>query len=130
MMAPTAAARRLARRARATTDFFGDWESLSALRLLPNGEILVGGTASRDVAGGGWDEDFALVRYKQDGSLDGEFSEDGLETVDFGAVDEQGDALAVQTDGKILVSGESAGHLAVARFLPALTTTYLPVVLR
>ena len=42
---------------KATTDFFGDWESLSALRLLPNGKILVGGTASRDVAGGGWDED-------------------------------------------------------------------------
>ena len=115
---------------KATTDFFGDWESLSALRLLPNGKILVGGTASRDVAGGGWDEDFALARYNPDGSLDSEFSEDGLETVDFGAEDEQGDALAVQADGKILVSGQSAGHLAVARFLPTRTHTYLPTVLR
>ena len=113
-----------------TTDFFSGWESLSALLLLPNGGILVGGTASRDVAGGGWDEDFALARYEQDGSPDFEFSEDGLETIDFGAEDERGKALAVQADSKILVSGESAGHLAVARFLPARTQTYLPSVLR
>ena len=93
-------------------------------------QILVGGTASRDVTGGGWDEDFALVRYNQDGSLDSEFSADGLETVDFGAEDEQGDALALQADGKILISGESAGHLAMARFLPTRTHTYLPTVLR
>ena len=113
-----------------TTDFFADWDSLSALVLLPRGKILVGGTASRDVTGGGWDEDFALARYNPDGSLDSGFSADGRETLDFGAEDEQGNALALQADGKILISGESAGHLAMARYLPARPPTYLPIVLR
>ncbi len=113
-----------------TTDFFAEWESLAALLLLPQGKILVGGTASREVASGGWDEDFALALYNQDGSLDSRFSADGRETVAFGAEEEQGHALALQADGKILISGESAGRLALARFLPSRTRTYLPIVLR
>jgi len=112
-----------------TTDFFERWDSLSALVLLPQGKILVGGTASRDLDSG-WDEDFALALYNQDGSLDSGFSEDGRETADFGAVEEQGNALGLQADGKILISGESAGHLAMARYLPSRTHAYLPMVLR
>jgi uncharacterized delta-60 repeat protein len=115
---------------KATTDFFSNWESLSALLLLTDEKILVGGTASREVAGGGWDEDFALARYQPDGSLDSRFSADGQEMLDFGAEDEEGNALVLQADGKILIGGESAGHLAMARFLPARTQTYLPIMLR
>jgi len=113
-----------------TTDFFGEWDTPSALLLLPHGSILAAGTASRDAAGGGWDEDFGLALYKPDGSLDAGFSEDGRETTDFGATDEQGNALAFYTEGKILISGESAGHLAMARYLYTRTYIYLPAVLR
>jgi len=98
--------------------------------LLPHGRILAGGTASRDAVGGGWDEDFALALYKPDGSPDAGFSEDGRETTDFGAMDEQGNALAYDPERKILISGASAGHLAMARYLYTRTYIHLPAVLR
>jgi len=106
-----------------TSDFFGEWDRLAALLLLPDGTILVGGTASRGAVGGGWDEDLALALYRPDGSPDGAFSDDGLETADFGAKDELGQALALQADGKILISGESGGRLAIGRYLSTLPPT-------
>lgn len=112
-----------------TTDFFGDWETLSALLLLPQGKIVVGGTATCAVTGGTWDEDFALALYNPNGSLDVGFAGDGRETIDFGATDEGGCAMALQADGKILISGDSVGHLAMARFMQR-TYTNLPLVLR
>ena len=111
-----------------TTDFFEEWETLTDLIVLPHGEILAGGTATRELPTG-WDEDFALARYTPDGSLDNRFSDDGRETVDFGATDEQGRALAWQVDGKFLISGTSAGHLAMARFIYS-KFTFLPLVKR
>ncbi len=50
----------------------------------------------------------------------------GQQNLDFGGEDEQGNALALQADGKILISGESAGHLAMARYLPPSTLTETP----
>jgi uncharacterized delta-60 repeat protein len=112
-----------------TTDFFEDWETLTDLILLPRGEILAAGTASRDLNNSGWDEDFALALYTPEGSLNNSFSTDGLETVDFGATDESGLALAWQVDSKFLMSGASAGHLAMARFIYP-KFIYLPLVKR
>ena len=66
---------------------------------------------------------FALVRYNADGSLDSSFGSEGKvvttpEMTGFSAV--TGNALAIQTDGKILVagSGENAGktNFAVLRY--------------
>ena len=52
------------------------------------------------------DGDIALVRYNSDGSLDTSFDTDGKLTTDFGAGYDYGYAVALQTDGKILVSGQ------------------------
>ena len=113
-----------------TTDFFANWSSLASLLLLPNEKILVGGTASRDLSSG-WDEEFALALYNQDGSLESSFGTGGKETVDFGSTDEQGNALALQSDGKILISGNSAGHLAMARYIyNNIFNLYLPILIR
>ncbi|MDS4056736.1 LamG-like jellyroll fold domain-containing protein, partial [Accumulibacter sp.] len=49
--------------------------------------------------------DFALVRYNSDGSLDTSFSSDGKLTTSIGAFDDYGKGVAVQADGKILVTG-------------------------
>ena len=111
-----------------TTDFFAEWDSLAALLLLPDGKILVGGTASRDVTGGGWDEDFALARYRPMAAWTAASARTVRRPLDFGAEEEQGNALALQADGKLLISGESGGHLAMARYLPARPPTYLPIV--
>ncbi|MEM7626058.1 MAG: cadherin-like domain-containing protein [Planctomycetota bacterium] len=53
----------------------------------------------------GSDYDFALARVGTDGSLDTSFDGDGLVTTAIGAGDDRGYGVAVQSDGKILLSG-------------------------
>ena len=52
-------------------------------------------------------EDFAVVRYNSDGSLDTTFSGDGIVTTAVGAGSDFGYAVAMQSDGKIVVAGYS-----------------------
>ncbi len=81
--------------------------------LEPSGKILLAGR-------GGSSEDFALVRYNSDGSLDGTFGNGGVVLDNLGNWD-QIDALALQQDGKIVGAGSSGGAVtsdfAVARYL-------------
>lgn len=79
----------------------------------PDGKILVAGhsNASQYFA----DHRFALVRYNADGSLDTSLSGDGMVTTDFG-YSADGYSLALQTDGKIVVAGQSGRDFAVARY--------------
>lgn len=88
------------------------------LAIQPNGKIVVAGT-SGDAQG--YQGDFALARYNEDGSLDTSFDGDGKLTTDFGAV-ERASALAVQSNGKIVVAGHSnlTGYFnfALARYNP------------
>jgi uncharacterized delta-60 repeat protein len=51
--------------------------------------------------------DFALSRYNPDGTLDSAFGTGGLITNDFAGSTDYGHAVAVQTDGKIVVAGEA-----------------------
>jgi uncharacterized delta-60 repeat protein len=55
----------------------------------------------------GTDFDFALVRYNTDGSLDTTFNTTGIVTTAIGASMDYGNAVAIQSDGKIVVAGES-----------------------
>ena len=60
------------------------------------------------VVGNGWngvDDDFAIVRYNADGSLDTTFSTDGKQTVDIGSPSEGARTVAIQPDGKIILAG-------------------------
>ncbi len=72
-----------------------------------DGKIVVVGSAF----GAGGDEDFAVVRYNSDGVVDlvvltpiGESASD------------LASAVVLQSDGKIIVAGSSAGDIAVARY--------------
>jgi uncharacterized delta-60 repeat protein len=77
----------------------------------PNGKIIVAGSSSGD---------FGLARLNPDGSLDQTFSGDGIATAGFnGSSGDGGQALALQTDGRIVVAGGSAGQFAVARLMPS-----------
>ncbi|MCP3998509.1 MAG: hypothetical protein GY722_26090, partial [bacterium] len=71
-----------------------------SLTLQADGRILLGGSSHN-----GLDNDFALVMYNSDGSLDTSFSGDGIGTVSFGLGDDIGRAVTIQSDGKILVAG-------------------------
>jgi len=86
-----------------TTDFGSD-ESGSSVTVQADGKILLGGDSDN-----GSTDDFALVRYNTDGSLDKSFGGDGEVTTDFG-IDEWGSSVTVQTDGKILLGGGSSSN--------------------
>ncbi|MFN3603535.1 MAG: delta-60 repeat domain-containing protein [Leptonema sp. (in: bacteria)] len=74
-----------------------------AIAIQPDGKILVAGVSN--VSGS---NDFAVVRYNSYGSLDGSFGSGGKVTTDFGSSDnDQAYAIALQSDGKILVAGYS-----------------------
>jgi len=55
----------------------------------------------------GFDRDFVVVRYKGDGSLDSSFGSNGIVTADFNGYHDEGRAVAIQTNGKIVVAGYS-----------------------
>ncbi len=80
-----------------------------------DGKIVVLGTAHSSV---GILSDFALVRLLSDGSLDTTFGDEGRVTTDFDGRYDEGLALALQSDGKIVAAGSSTGVVAVARYLP------------
>ncbi len=92
-----------------TTDFGGDDVGL-AVALQKDGKIVVAGR-------GGPTPDFAVARYNTDGSLDASFGTGGLVTTNFGVLSsDSGRAIAIQKDGKIVVTGDSGGDFAVARY--------------
>jgi uncharacterized delta-60 repeat protein len=68
------------------------------LSVLPDSKIVVVGTSFND---------FALARYNADGTLDTTFGSGGLVTTDFGGTNDSGEAIAIASDGKIVLSGWS-----------------------
>ena len=66
-----------------------------------DGKIVVAGYS----VGSNTGQDFAVVRYNLDGSLDTTFGGTGKVTTDLGSADEGGWSAALQSDGKIVVVG-------------------------
>ena len=62
-----------------------------------------------------------MARYNTDGSLDTSFSIDGKVTFDLGGSD-QADAVAIQSDGKIVAAGFTAANNTADFALVRLTT--------
>ncbi len=83
-----------------TTPIGAGNEAGQAILLQPNGKILVAGFTST-----GTSNDFALVRYNINGSLDNTFGVGGIVTTPLGSANDQGQSVALQTDGKILLAG-------------------------
>jgi uncharacterized delta-60 repeat protein len=95
-----------------------------AVAIAQDGKIIVVGTAySGDQKG----YDFVLVRYKPDGSVDGQaFGTNGRVTTDFPSGNDDAVGVVIQPDGKIVVAGtvlDQSGELnssdfALARYSP------------
>lgn len=66
----------------------------------PDGKIVVAGHSSN---GSNWD--FAVTRYNANGSLDTSFGSGGKATTSFGSRDDVALAVALQSDGKIVLGG-------------------------
>jgi uncharacterized delta-60 repeat protein len=90
------------------TDFgAGTVSTATAVAIQPDGKILVAGSAR--VSATAWE--VALARYGADGSLDSSFGGDGTVTAGLGGF---AYSVAIQTDGKIVVAGDSG----LARYRP------------
>ncbi len=82
-----------------------------AVAIQEDGKIVTAGYA--DMGGG---QDFALLRFNLDGTLNTGFSGDGIVTTDFGGGSDQAAAIVVQPNGKIVAAGTGGIDFAVARY--------------
>jgi uncharacterized delta-60 repeat protein len=73
-----------------------------SVALQNDGKIVVAGYSSN-----GSNNDFALARYNTDGSLDGGFGTGGKVTTSIGSGNDDSNAMAIQSDGKIVLAGQS-----------------------
>ncbi len=85
----------------------------SSLIVQADGKILVSGS---------FNDDFALLRFNADGTLDSSFSGFGIVTTDFSTTNTGGTdgatSMTLQSDGKILVAGYSASlQMMYGRFM-------------
>jgi uncharacterized delta-60 repeat protein len=108
----------------------GSFDFARAMTLQPDGKIVVAGSSSAPLSPS--DEDFALVRYNSDGSLDTTFGTGGIVFTDFGAQFFEGAfAVGIDSAGRIIAAGGTYNFatqrdFAVARYNPdgSLDTTF------
>lgn len=113
--------------------FVGYNNHLTDMLLLPDGDILLAGYTGNpripgSSVGGVWipgtetNNDFSLVRLNANGALDTGFSGDGRVTTSLGSDDDRIQALALQSDGKIVAAGDRQGNggydYALVRYNP------------
>ena len=83
-----------------TTSIGGKNDSAESVVMQSDGKIVVAGYSFIDSN----NNDFAVVRYNPNGTLDPSFNETGKATADFGARD-LGRSVAIHRDGRIVVAG-------------------------
>ena len=101
-----------------TTHFGAGSDSAYAVVVGEDGKIVAGGKATN-----GSREDYALARYRPNGSLDDGFDFDGKVVTDFGGTGGWLWDLALQDDGRVVAAGTSASagtgaNMALARYNP------------
>jgi uncharacterized delta-60 repeat protein len=96
-----------------TYDFGYGNDRATGVAIQPDGKIVVVGSAL--ILG---DEDFAIVRYNSNGTVDTTFNGRGARTIDFHYGEDEAGAVVLQPDGKIVVAGSatiSKNFFALAR---------------
>jgi uncharacterized delta-60 repeat protein len=84
-----------------TTDFDAGSDYVNALVIQPDGKFVAAGGATT----GSQPDDFSLIRYNVDGSLDLTFGNGGRITTDFFGGTEWINAIVLQPDGKLAATG-------------------------
>ena len=89
-----------------TTDWFGSLDSAHGVAVTLGGQAIVVGTTDTRAMGSG--PDFGVAKYLDDGTLDPSFGTGGR--FSFGVPDfaDDADAVAIQSDGRIVVAGNSS----------------------
>ena len=89
-----------------TTSIGAKYDSAESVTMQSDGKIVVAGNVRYN--------DFAVVRYNANGTLDTSFNETGKAIADFGA-DDYGQSVAVYRDGRIVVAGYTRQSTPKAR---------------
>ncbi len=84
------------------TNFGIRGDEVHSVAIQSDGKIVAAG-----VGYNGSDDDFAVVRYNTNGSLDSDFGNDGKVMTPIGSSRDQIYGVAIQNDGKIIVAGRS-----------------------
>ena len=104
-----------------TTDFNGSFDMARTLATQSDGKLIAAGYAYNAAF---TSSPFALSRYNANGTLDGSFGTGGKVTTDFNGWRDEGRALAMQSDGKIVAAGQTTNAswtgsaFALARYNP------------
>jgi len=82
--------------------FGGDsYNIATAMLLQPNGKIIVAGSGTRGSEG----ENFTIVRFNKDGSIDRSFGDTGVVIIDFASDDDRINAICLAANGEIVAAG-------------------------
>ncbi|MBI3852831.1 MAG: hypothetical protein HY298_21460 [Verrucomicrobia bacterium] len=73
-----------------------------AILIQPDGKVVVAGSSYN-----GANDDFAVLRYNTNGAPDTSFGTDGIVTTPIGTGNDVANAIALQSDGKLVVAGNS-----------------------
>jgi len=76
--------------------------SIQSICIQPDGKIVTAGSSLSSVG-----KIITVARYKSNGTLDSTFNYDGIVTTSIGNINDVANSIALQTDGKILVCGQS-----------------------
>jgi uncharacterized delta-60 repeat protein len=95
-----------------TTNFTRREDGAWALAIQTDGKIVAAGDTGLRTG----NSRFAVARYNADGTLDSSFGGDGKVTTEFTRADDPAAGMALQADGKIVVSGGAAWNTRHANF--------------
>ena len=80
----------------------GTYTGASSVAIQTDGKIVLAGYSFN-----GTKDDFAVIRYNSNGSLDSSFDTDGKVTTTIGTADAIASSVTIQSDGKIVLAGYS-----------------------
>jgi len=105
-----------------TTSIGSSTSQASSAAVQSDGKIVVAGSAVKAIIENGNVHRFIVARYTSDGVLDESFGTGGSATTEVGLGTDTANAIAIQSDGKILAAGISRNgthsELGLIRYLP------------
>ena len=104
---------------KAMTNFTPKIDTANDVAIQADGKIVAAGTAGEGEPPR-FDSKFAVIRYHPGGGRDAGFSGDGKAVTNFTPSFEDGNGVAIQADGNIVVAGRAAGNgsrFALTRYL-------------
>jgi len=93
-----------------TTQVSGLYESAHDTIVQSDGKIILAGT----YRGGSYG--VSLIRYNPNGTLDNGFGNNGIVTSDLTSADDSAQAVALQSDGKIVIAGYAKPNFLIGRY--------------